>query len=111
MAADSVYAGVPGVVDNPGTHPDPSRPPAQRVRPAFAGRGAQGGAGPAGRSATSTGGAGAPPVLAEGAPLGMSIMLLAHICPAGQAIRRCHHHTTPATQATHPVAIAVTTHG
>ena len=36
-------------------------------------------------------------VLAEGAPLGMSIMLLAHICPAGQA--------------THPVAIAVTTHG
>lgn len=92
-------------------------PPAQRHQLALAyakgrhGRGAQGGAGPAGRSAASTGGAGAPPVLAEGAPLGMSIMLLAHICPAGQAIRRCHHHTTPATQATHPVAIAVTTHG
>lgn len=60
MAAFSVYSGFPGVVDDPGTQPHPSRVPEQGTSPVAARRGARGGASPAGRSEASTGGAGGP---------------------------------------------------
>ena len=60
MAAVPVYAGIAGVVDDPGTHPRCLSAPERGSFGVSARRGAGGGASPAGRSEASTGGAGGP---------------------------------------------------